>query len=274
MNLILNSQSLTRKNHAAPGDLLRCYEALKAWYLGISHQELMASLFSRMKSLSATPLCQAGQHSSSAFLFSQTLSSSEAEQGIPLWFRMNVQSMSHFPLCSTALSTNLAWYLSKQGKPFTARSWVSFSIIHTFCKQMKIFFTVFSIWNFSQNHFLYAVPVKRFCCMCWKFGVPALAMAYPAHCIFQAWLEQYDCELYYPWQGPSQNLFPANNWQCELEIHYFVGTLMPANWFSGVLLVFKLSSNEKHIKHLDWFIGNEPRTGAATSAQAYLLTEY
>lgn len=77
-----------------------------------------------------------------------------------------------------------------------------------------------------------------------------------------------------PWQGPSQNLFPANNWQCEPKIHYFVGTFMPANWFSGVLLVFERSSNEEHIKHLDWFIGNEPRTGAATSAQAYLLTEY
>lgn len=81
MNLILNSQSHTRKNHAAPGDLLRCYGVLKTWYLGISHQELMAPRFSRMRNLSATPLCQAGQHSSSAFLFSQTLSSSEAEPG-------------------------------------------------------------------------------------------------------------------------------------------------------------------------------------------------
>lgn len=49
---------------------------------------------------------------------------------------------------------------------------------------------------------------------------------------------------------------------------------MPANWFTGVLLVFKPSSNEEHIKHPDWFIGKEPQTGAATSAQVYLLTEY
>lgn len=168
MNLILNSQSLTRNHHATPGDLLRCYQVLETWYLGISPQDLMAPWFSRMRNLSATPLCQAGQHSSSAFLFSQTPLSSKAEQGIPLWFEsgLNAQSMSHFPLCSIALPTYLAWYHSEQGKTFTARSWVSFSTIHTFCKQMKIFFSVFSIWNFSQNHFIYAVPVQRFCCMC------------------------------------------------------------------------------------------------------------
>lgn len=36
MNPILNSQSLTKNIHAAPGDLLMCFEVLEAWHLGIS----------------------------------------------------------------------------------------------------------------------------------------------------------------------------------------------------------------------------------------------
>lgn len=87
MNLILNSQSLTRNNHSAPGDLLRCYEVLETWHLGISPQEIMAPQFSRMRNLSATHLYQGGQHSSPAFLFSQTVLRSKAEEEIPLWFQ-------------------------------------------------------------------------------------------------------------------------------------------------------------------------------------------
>lgn len=71
MNLILKSQSLARNSHASPGDLLRFYEVLEIWLLGISPQEFMAPRFSRMQNLSATNLHQAGQHSSPAFLFSQ-----------------------------------------------------------------------------------------------------------------------------------------------------------------------------------------------------------
>lgn len=63
-------------------------------------QKPMAPQFSRIRNLSATPLHQACQHSSSAFLFSQTLLSSKAEQGIPLWFESGANAWAIFPFAA------------------------------------------------------------------------------------------------------------------------------------------------------------------------------
>lgn len=166
MNLILNSRSLTKNNHAAPGDLVRCYEVLKTWCLGISPQELIAPQCSRMRNLSATPLHQAGQLLLCFLIIPNCfeLKSRGGDTLVWVWGKCT-EHEPFFPLqnCSANL---LGMIHIWAGQAFPCQE-LSQLFCHSHVLQTdEDFLHCFFHLKLFTKPFLYAVPVKRLCCMC------------------------------------------------------------------------------------------------------------